>query len=128
MENQGWACFTTLFTQVDPHREFRHTDPGFYQVFARVCEQRQTHDLDMPSTNITSHFYTYVRDTCRFSSYSDAPAVIHLRNPRSGGTHRSTPIAFFVRGLTNGLFFSICACLAHMYMENQGGHISPHYS
>src|SRR4051812_15113831 len=35
----------------------------------------------MPSTNITSHFYTYVRDTCRFSSDSDAPTVIHLRNP-----------------------------------------------
>ena len=50
---------------------------------SRVCEQRQTHDLDMPSTNIASHLYTYVRDTCRFSSDSGAPAVIHLRNPRS---------------------------------------------
>ena len=78
MENQGWAYFTTLFTQVDSHREFRHPDPGFYEVLARVCEQRRTHDLDMPSTNITSHFYTYVRDTCRFSSDSDALAVIHL--------------------------------------------------
>ena len=41
MENQGWAYFTTLFTPVDPYREFRHTDLGFYQVLARVCEQRQ---------------------------------------------------------------------------------------
>src|SRR4051812_13834025 len=75
--------------------------------------------MDMPSTNIASHFYSYVRDTCRFSSDSDAPAVIHLRNPRSGGTHGSTPIAFSVRGWTNGLLVSICACLAHMYTENQ---------
>src|SRR3954470_8668296 len=29
MENQGWAYFTTLFTPIDPYREFRHTDPGF---------------------------------------------------------------------------------------------------
>src|SRR3954462_15083359 len=83
MENQGWAYFTTLFTPVDPYPEFRHTDPGFYEVLARVCEQRQTHDLDMPSTNIASHFYPYFWDTCRFSSDSGAPAVIHLRNPRS---------------------------------------------
>src|SRR3954471_24335579 len=37
-----------------------------------------------------------------------------------GGTTRSTPIAFYVRGWTNGLLVSICACLAHMYMEKQG--------
>src|SRR3954465_6184560 len=36
------------------------------------------------------------------------------------GTSRSTPIAFSVRGWTNELLFSICACLAHMYMEKQG--------
>ena len=30
MENQGWTHFTTLFTPVDPYREFPHTDPGFY--------------------------------------------------------------------------------------------------
>src|SRR3954470_17605023 len=36
-----------------------------------------------------------------------------------GGGRRSTPIAFSVRGWTNGLFVSICACLAHMYTENQ---------
>src|SRR4051812_41716135 len=35
------------------------------------------------------------------------------------GTNRSTPIAFSVRGWTNGLFVSICACLANMYTENQ---------
>src|SRR3954468_121593 len=35
------------------------------------------------------------------------------------GARRSTPIAFSVRGCTNGLFVSICACLAHMYTENQ---------
>src|SRR3954469_18087974 len=35
------------------------------------------------------------------------------------GTRRCTPIALSVRGLTNELFVSICACLAHMYMENQ---------
>ena len=29
MENQGWTHFTTLFTPVDPYREFRHIDPGF---------------------------------------------------------------------------------------------------
>src|SRR4051812_2401689 len=67
MENQSWAYFTTLFTQVDPYWECQHTDPGFYQVLARVCEQRQTHDLDMPSTNITSHFYTFFH-TFLFSS------------------------------------------------------------
>src|ERR1043165_3384571 len=118
MENQGWTYFTTLFTQVDPYWEFRHTDPGFYQVLDRVCEKRHTHDLDMPSTNITSHFYTYVRDSCRFSSDSDAPAAIQLRNPRSGGP-ADLPYSFLVRGWTNGLFVSICACLAHMYTENQ---------
>src|SRR3954466_15617187 len=32
----------------------------------------------------------------------------------------STPIAFSVPGWTNGLLVSICACLAHMYMEKQG--------
>src|SRR3954470_11325404 len=37
-----------------------------------------------------------------------------------GGTRRSTPIAFSVPGWTKGLLFSICACLAHMYMEKQG--------
>src|SRR3954468_4048072 len=37
-----------------------------------------------------------------------------------GRTNRSTPIAFSVRGWTNGLFDSICTCLAHMYMEKQG--------
>src|SRR3954467_11557650 len=36
------------------------------------------------------------------------------------GTSRSTPIAFSVRGWTNGLLVSIYACLAHMYMEKQG--------
>src|ERR1041384_5966253 len=36
------------------------------------------------------------------------------------GTSRSTPIAFSVPGWTNGLVVSICACLAHMYMEKQG--------
>ena len=30
MENQGWTHFTTLFTPVDPYREFPHTDRGFY--------------------------------------------------------------------------------------------------
>src|SRR3954471_7907313 len=37
-----------------------------------------------------------------------------------GGTSRSTPIAFSVRGWTNGLLVSIYTCLAHMYMEKQG--------
>src|SRR3954470_754293 len=37
-----------------------------------------------------------------------------------GGTSRSTPIAFFVRGWTNGLLVSIYACFAHMYMEKEG--------
>src|SRR4051812_29946167 len=32
----------------------------------------------------------------------------------------STPIAFSVPRWTNGLLVSICACLAHMYMEKQG--------
>src|SRR4051812_41974788 len=32
----------------------------------------------------------------------------------------STPVAFFIRGWTNGLLVSICACFAHMYMEKQG--------
>src|SRR4051812_18139088 len=32
----------------------------------------------------------------------------------------STPIAFLVDGWTNGLLVSICACLAHTYMEKQG--------
>src|ERR1043165_4382600 len=32
----------------------------------------------------------------------------------------STPIAFSVPGWTNGILVSICACLAHMYMEKQG--------
>src|SRR3954468_24550200 len=30
MENQGSAHFTTLFTPVDPYREFPHTDRRFY--------------------------------------------------------------------------------------------------
>src|ERR1044072_5530421 len=43
-----------------------------------------------------------------------------------GWTSRSTPIAFSVPGWTNGLLVSICACLAHMYMEkHKVGHISP---
>src|SRR3954467_8671336 len=37
-----------------------------------------------------------------------------------GGTSRSTHIDFSVRWWTHGLLVSICACLAHMYMENQG--------
>src|SRR3954467_15337762 len=37
-----------------------------------------------------------------------------------GGTSMSTPIAFLVPGWTNGLLVSICACLAHVYMEKQG--------
>src|SRR4051812_28204297 len=37
-----------------------------------------------------------------------------------GGTSRSTPITSSVRGWTNGLFVSISAYLAHMYMEKQG--------
>src|SRR4051812_34150716 len=44
MKNQCWTHFTTLFTPVDPYREFPHIDRGFYEVLAHVCEQRQTHD------------------------------------------------------------------------------------
>src|ERR1043165_3704459 len=41
-----------------------------------------------------------------------------------GWTSRSTPIAFAVPGWTNGLLVSICACLAHMYMEkHKVGHM-----
>src|SRR3954466_13827770 len=30
MENHGWTHFTTLFTPVDPYREFPHMDRRFY--------------------------------------------------------------------------------------------------
>src|ERR1043165_5230185 len=36
------------------------------------------------------------------------------------GDQQVYPIAFSVPGWTNGLLLSICACLAHMYMEKQG--------
>src|SRR3954465_1781353 len=75
--------------------------------------------LDSTSTNITSHFYTYVRDTCRFSNDSDASAVIHLRNPRSGGP-ADLPYSFLRTRVDHWTFFSIYTCLAHMYMEKQG--------
>src|SRR3954468_21114934 len=48
------------------------------------------------------------------------PSGEYLGVSTIGGTSRSTSIAFSVRGCTNGLLVSICACLAHMYMENQG--------
>ena len=36
-----------------PYQGFRHTDPGFYQVLARVCEQRQTQTwFDILGTNM----------------------------------------------------------------------------
>ena len=55
------------------------------------------------SPNLTSHLYTYVRDTCKFSIYSDAPVVCMWGNPRPG-PRRSTPIDFSVRGFINGVF------------------------
>src|SRR3954469_18901846 len=36
------------------------------------------------------------------------------------GDQQVYPYSFLLRGWTNGLLVSICACLAHMYMENQG--------
>src|SRR3954463_12216110 len=49
-----------------------------------------------------------------------APFEEYLGGQTIGWTSRSTPIAFSVPGWTNGLLVSICACLAHMYMEKQG--------
>src|ERR1041384_683921 len=41
-----------------------------------------------------------------------------------GGDQQVYPIAFAVTGWTNGLLVSICACLAHMYMEkHKVGHM-----
>jgi hypothetical protein len=35
------------------------------------------------------------------------------------GVQRSTPIAFSVQGLTNGLFFFLLVCLGYIYMESK---------
>src|SRR3954465_13756144 len=54
------------------------------------------------------------------------PSGEYLGGQTIGGTSRSTPIAFSVPGGAGGLFVSIWACLAHMYMEkDKVGHISP---
>src|ERR1041385_6498848 len=48
------------------------------------------------------------------------PSGEYLGGRRSGGTSRSTPIAFSVPGWTNnGLLVSICACLAHIYVHGE---------
>src|SRR3954464_13240942 len=97
-------------------------------MLALVCEQRQTHDMDMPSTNITSHFYTYVRDTCRFSSDSDTPAVSHLRNPRSGGP-ADLPLSLSPCEGGPMDFLSLSVLVWHICTRRTNvGHISPHYS
>ena len=50
-------------------------------MLARVYEQRQTHDLDIPSTIIIkSHFFTYIRDTWRFLSDSRESLIFSLAN------------------------------------------------
>src|SRR3954466_9152740 len=48
------------------------------------------------------------------------PSGEYLGGYTIGGTSRSTPIDFSVRGWTNGLLVSIYTCLAHMYMDKQG--------
>jgi hypothetical protein len=76
-----------------------------YQVLiAHVCEVGHAQDLYIAFTNLPSHLYIYVRDTCKFSRDSVAPMVFIRRNPRLGG-RRSTPIAFSVRGLTKDFFY-----------------------
>ena len=40
----------------------------------------RTRDQDIACTNLPSHLYTYVMDTCKFSSDSDAPVVFRCIN------------------------------------------------
>jgi hypothetical protein len=49
-----------------------------------VCEEGHAWVLHIACTNLPSHLYTYVRDTCKFSRDSDAPVVFIQRNPRPG--------------------------------------------
>src|ERR1041384_4062954 len=72
-----------------------------------------------PSYDLTKH-------NPRQMSTGLPPSGEYLGGQTIGGTSWSTPIAFVVPGWTNGLLVSICACLAHMYMEkHKVGHISP---
>jgi hypothetical protein len=74
-------------------------------LIAHVCVKQAmpgTFRLHVPTFHHT-YLYTYVRDNASF------PGILTLRRSLSGETldpegRRSTPIDFFVRGLTNGLF------------------------
>ena len=88
-------------------------------MLAHVCEEGHTRDLDIASTNLPSHLYTYVRDTCKFSSDSDAPVVFLRRNPRPGAP-QIYPYSFLRTRVDQLTFFFVLVCLGHMYMENQG--------
>src|SRR3954467_15647807 len=70
--------------------------------------------------------YDLIKPNPRQMSTGLSPSEDYLGGKAIGGASRSPPIAFSVPGWTNGLLLSICACLAHMYMEkHKVGHISP---
>jgi hypothetical protein len=49
-----------------------------------VIEEGHARDLDIASTNLPSNLYTYVRDTCKFSRFLNAPVVFIRQYPRPG--------------------------------------------
>ena len=84
---------------------FPHTDPGFYQLLAYECEQRHAVDLYTAHTNL--------HNTCKHmldtdGSFLGIPMISGSFSCETldRGTRRSTPVAFSVRGLTNGVFCS----------------------
>ena len=74
-----------------------------------VCEEGHARDLDMPSTNLPPHFYTYGSATCKFFRDSDAPVVFLRRNPRPGAP-QIYPCSFLRTRVEQCTFFFVLFC------------------
>ena len=87
-------------------------------MLAHVCEKHHAWHMQ-GSPNLTSHLYTYVRDTCKFSSDFDALMVSIRGNPRLG-IPQIYPYSILRMRVYQWSFFLVLVCLGHVYMESKG--------
>jgi hypothetical protein len=73
-------------------------------VLLHVCEQAHTRELDIAHLSLQPHLYAYGRATRKFSRGSGAPTILFQRNPNPWAP-QIYPLAFSMRGCTNGLFY-----------------------
>jgi hypothetical protein len=93
-------------------------------VLLHGYEQAHTRELDIYHISLPLDLYTYARATPKFSIAFDAATVPFSSESLLYGPRRSTPIAFSIRGLTNGIFSWFRFFMAYLHGKSRLGPLS----